>query len=52
VRLESPMGARREATHAGGGSQPQERHGEAAVVHIIDRGRMTGGKTRPEEVFE
>jgi hypothetical protein len=29
--------ARREATHAGGGSQPEERHGMAAEVHMIIR---------------
>jgi hypothetical protein len=33
VRLESPLGARREATQAGGGSQPAERHGLAAEVN-------------------
>jgi hypothetical protein len=34
---ESPMMARREATHVGGGSQPDERHGLAAEVLRIDR---------------
>jgi hypothetical protein len=29
------MGARRDATHVGGGSQPEERHGLAAEVHKI-----------------
>jgi hypothetical protein len=32
VSLESPLGPRREATQAGGGSQPEEQHGLAAEV--------------------
>jgi hypothetical protein len=32
VSLESPLGARREAAHAGGGSQPEGRYGLAAEV--------------------
>jgi hypothetical protein len=39
VSLESPHGARREATHTLGGSQPEERHGLAAEVFMIDRRR-------------
>jgi hypothetical protein len=31
------MGARLEATRDGGGSQPEERHGLAAEVHMTDR---------------
>jgi hypothetical protein len=30
--FQSPLGARLEATHDGGGSQPEERHGLAAAV--------------------
>jgi hypothetical protein len=41
VRLESPFGARREATQAGGGSQPEERHSLAAEVHMIVRRQKT-----------
>jgi hypothetical protein len=37
----SPMGARLEATHDGGGSQPVERHGLAAEVLKIIRRRET-----------
>jgi hypothetical protein len=37
VSLESLLGARREATQAGGGSQPGDRHGLAAEVQMIDR---------------
>jgi hypothetical protein len=33
----SPLGARLEATHDGGGSQPEERHGLAAEVLRIIR---------------
>jgi hypothetical protein len=32
VSFKSPLGARLEATHDGGGSQPEERHGLAAEV--------------------
>jgi hypothetical protein len=35
VGLESPLGARRAITHAGGGSQPEKRHGVTAEVHMI-----------------
>jgi hypothetical protein len=38
VSFMSPLGARLEATHDGGGSQPEERHGMAAeVARIICR---------------
>jgi hypothetical protein len=37
MSFESPFGARREAAHVGGGSQPEERHGLAAEVLKIDR---------------
>jgi hypothetical protein len=38
VSFKSPLGARPEATHDGGGSQPEERHGLAAkVLRIIRR---------------
>jgi hypothetical protein len=37
VSLESSPGARQEATYARGGSQPEERRGLAADVHMIDR---------------
>jgi hypothetical protein len=37
----SPMGARLEATQDGGGSQEEERHGLAAWVVRIIRGRKT-----------
>jgi hypothetical protein len=39
VGLESPMRARRDATQAREGSQPQKRHGLAAEVPCIDRRR-------------
>jgi hypothetical protein len=32
VSFKSPLGARLEATHDGGGLQPEERHGMAAEV--------------------
>jgi hypothetical protein len=47
VSIESPMGARRKAMRAGGGSQPEERHGLAAEVHKIHRRRK---KTVPRAV--
>jgi hypothetical protein len=31
------MGVKREVTHAGGGPQPEERHGMAAEILMIDR---------------
>jgi hypothetical protein len=31
------MGTKLDATQDGGGSQPEERHGMAAEVHMIDR---------------
>jgi hypothetical protein len=34
------LGAKLDATQDGGGSQPRERHGLAAEVHIIDRRRI------------
>jgi hypothetical protein len=37
VSIESPMGMKREATHAGGGSQPEKRHALAVEVLKIDR---------------
>jgi hypothetical protein len=38
VDVEHPLGGRHDAKHAGGGSsQPEERHGLAAEVLIIDR---------------
>jgi hypothetical protein len=48
VSLESPLGARREATHAGRGSQPKERHGVVAEVLMIDSRR----KSPVRRVFE
>jgi hypothetical protein len=39
VSFKSPPGARPEATHDGGGSQPEERHGQAAAVLTITRRR-------------
>jgi hypothetical protein len=45
VRLESPMGARREATHAGGGPQPEERHGLAVKVYRTVRRRKKNRKS-------
>jgi hypothetical protein len=39
MRLESPEEGRLDVSHAGGGSQPKERHGPAAEVHRIDRRR-------------
>jgi hypothetical protein len=39
VNLESPLGERHEATQAGGESQPEERHGMAAEVLVLDRFR-------------
>jgi hypothetical protein len=35
VDVESPLGARYDAKKAGGESQPEERHGLAAAVHMI-----------------
>jgi hypothetical protein len=35
--LEPPLGARRDAAHAGGGSRPEKRHGLAVEVPWIDR---------------
>jgi hypothetical protein len=37
--LVPPAGAGRDSTHAGRGSQPEERQGLAAEVHKIDRHR-------------
>jgi hypothetical protein len=39
VGFESPLGARREATQGGGGSQPEERQGMAVEVHMLIRRR-------------
>jgi hypothetical protein len=39
--FEYPLWARRDATHDGGGSQPEERHGLAAEVHGIIRRQKT-----------
>jgi hypothetical protein len=41
--LESPLGARPDATKDGGGSQPEERHGVAAAVLRITRRRKKPG---------
>jgi hypothetical protein len=48
VSLESPLGARREAMHARGGSPPEERHGLAAEVVMIYRRR----ENSVQRVFE
>jgi hypothetical protein len=51
VSLESPPGARREGTHAGGGSQPEERHGLAVEVFNIDRRRKTPVRRVFEQIY-
>jgi hypothetical protein len=44
MSLESPLGVRREATQAIGGSQPEERRGLEAEVRRINRRRKNPGK--------
>jgi hypothetical protein len=41
--FKSPLGARLDATHDGGGSQPEERHGLAAVAIL----RITRRRKNP-----
>jgi hypothetical protein len=36
----APMGAGRDVTQAGGEASPEERHGMAAEVHMVDRRRI------------
>jgi hypothetical protein len=45
VSFESLLGARRETSQAGGGSQPEERHGMAAEVLRIDRRQNNSVRT-------
>jgi hypothetical protein len=51
VRLESPLVGRREATHAGGGSEIEERHCVAGEVHMIARRRRSPVRRGFEEIF-
>jgi hypothetical protein len=51
MNLESPLGTMREATQAGGESQPEERHGLTAEVLRIDRRRKNPVRRVFESIF-